>query len=55
MNSRSIIYIDICLHVDSRFSWKALQFRWFNFSGFDIIIRPAMVGMYVVLEYVLMS
>ena len=55
MNSRIIIYIDICFNVDSWFSWKALQFRWFNFSGFDIIIRPAMVGMYVVLEYVLMS
>ena len=55
MNSRIIIYIDICFNVDSWFSWKALQFRWFNFSGFDIILRPAMVGMYVVLEYVLMS
>ena len=55
MNSRIIIYIDICFNVDSWFSWKVLQFCWFNFSGFDIILRPAMVGMYVVLEYVLMS
>ena len=55
MNSRIIIYIDICFNVDSWFSWKALQFCWFNFIGFDIILRPAIVGMYVVLEYVLMS
>ena len=55
MNSRIIIYIDICFNVDSWFSWKALQFCCFNFIGFDIILRPAIVGMYVVLEYVLMS
>ena len=55
MNSRIIIYIDICFNVDSWFSWKLLQFCCFNFIGFDIILRPAIVGMYVVLEYVLMS
>ena len=34
---------------------KRCNFVGLNFSGFDIILRPAMVGMYVVLEYVLMS